>query len=219
MLYNLALNYEDYSLKNALVWGNCSMHFQKAREGHLGDRTIHALIGLVESIPIISQISSIFEMIVVSLLNYLNAFLKPVGSTKVTVNKEINTEKFTTTPNAPVNKESITEAEMLTPHEIKCLMTIKELEENAVADLGPMDKLPYDEFVIKMKNAAFKAGIQQPLLVIDIKFKPGVNSYVDEQPYPISGEEWNQYKADARKMCQYMPRVFVVDGSKFRAGI
>lgn len=58
-----SLNREDYSLKNALFWGNCNKHFKKASEGRLGNRIIHLLIGIAELIPIISQIASVFEMI------------------------------------------------------------------------------------------------------------------------------------------------------------
>lgn len=65
MRFNYALNYEAYSCRNALLWGNCCKHFQNVKKGRLGHRFIHLLIGIVEFLPIISQISSIFEMMIV----------------------------------------------------------------------------------------------------------------------------------------------------------
>lgn len=64
--FNYALPNDDYSWKNALLWGNFNGHLQKAMEGTLGDRIIHVLIAAIEFLPIIGQIASIFEKIIVS---------------------------------------------------------------------------------------------------------------------------------------------------------
>jgi hypothetical protein len=67
MNFNYSLNHDDYSVRNALTWGNFSgKHFQKAGESRFGSRIIHILIGIVELIPVVGQISSIFEMIIVT---------------------------------------------------------------------------------------------------------------------------------------------------------
>lgn len=60
-----SLEKSEYSWKNALFWGNFAGHCRKLSEGSLGDRLVHALIAFVELIPILSQISSIFEKIIV----------------------------------------------------------------------------------------------------------------------------------------------------------
>ncbi|MGD2168671.1 MAG: hypothetical protein PVI40_00320 [Chlamydiota bacterium] len=94
------------------------------------------------------------------------------------------------------------------------LWTIDELEENAIANLGPMDKTTYAECAEKMNKIAEEKGIIQPKLAIGIKFKEGA-AFVKEQPYPILEREWAIFKKDAETMCEYIPNVFVVDGSKF----
>ena len=97
----------------------------------------------------------------------------------------------------------------------KYLNTIAELENNAVAKLGSMDEGSYDAFAEKMLKVAQEAGIANPKMAIGIKFKKGAHPFVSEQPYPIIKAEWSIFKKDAETMCEYMPKVFVVDGSKF----
>lgn len=60
-----SLDRENYTLKNALLWGNCYGHYAKAKEGKLSSRAVHLLIALIEFIPIIGQIASIFEMVMI----------------------------------------------------------------------------------------------------------------------------------------------------------
>lgn len=64
--FNYSLGKENYSLKNALFWGNFYGHCKKTMEGKLGSRAVHALLALVELIPVISQIASIFEMVIIN---------------------------------------------------------------------------------------------------------------------------------------------------------
>lgn len=66
MYFNYALDCNDYSVARALLWGNSIRHLKKVDDGSLGHRVVHALIGVVELIPIIGQIASLFEMIIVS---------------------------------------------------------------------------------------------------------------------------------------------------------
>jgi len=60
-----ALNRNDYTWKNALFWGNFIGHCKKIKEGRLGNRLIHLLIAAAELLPIVSQIASIAETILV----------------------------------------------------------------------------------------------------------------------------------------------------------
>lgn len=65
MNFNYAL--DNYSWESVLVWGNFRSHFEKASDSNasLGHRVVHALIATAEFLPIIGQIASIFEKIIV----------------------------------------------------------------------------------------------------------------------------------------------------------
>ena len=58
-----SLDSQNYTWPNALLWGNSIEHFKKAASGTWDQRIVHVLIGLIEFIPLIGQIISIFEMI------------------------------------------------------------------------------------------------------------------------------------------------------------
>ncbi|KAF3362500.1 hypothetical protein PHSC3_000973 [Chlamydiales bacterium STE3] len=59
------LNPETYTWGSALCWGNFIGHCKKVR-GSLGKyKAVHLLFAVVEFLPIISQISSIIEKILV----------------------------------------------------------------------------------------------------------------------------------------------------------
>ena len=59
--FEYALTFSNYSAKSALLWGNCAGHFGKVCEGDIKHRVIHLLLAVVELIPVIGQIASIFE--------------------------------------------------------------------------------------------------------------------------------------------------------------
>lgn len=61
------LNPKEYSLTNALLWGNFAGHRKLAREGALGNRRVHLLIAAIELLPIISQIASLMEWAIVKI--------------------------------------------------------------------------------------------------------------------------------------------------------
>jgi hypothetical protein len=95
------------------------------------------------------------------------------------------------------------------------LWTIAELEANAVLKLGSMNEGSYESYIERMNKIAVENGIAKPTLAIGIKFKEGAHAFVSEQPYPITKNEWSIFKKEAETMCEYIPNVFVVDGSKF----
>lgn len=42
-------------------------------------------------------------------------------------------------------------------------------------------------------------------------------NFVPEQPYAIKdAKKWSVIKKDAETMCEYIPKVFVIDGTKFK---
>ena len=61
--YSLPSNH--YTWKNAFLWGNFIGHCRKVRVGTFADRLVHLLIAMVEILPVFSQITSIFEKIIV----------------------------------------------------------------------------------------------------------------------------------------------------------
>lgn len=63
--FNYSLDETHYSWHNALLWGNFLEHCKKTNEGRMGIRIIHALIAAVEFLPIISQISSVCEKLII----------------------------------------------------------------------------------------------------------------------------------------------------------
>lgn len=68
MLILISLNDTDYTWKNALLWGNCTSHAGRVLQGPLKGRVVHAIIAVLEAPPIIGQIISIFEMVIVTAL-------------------------------------------------------------------------------------------------------------------------------------------------------
>lgn len=95
------------------------------------------------------------------------------------------------------------------------LWTIQELEMSAVAKLGSMEEASYETYVERMNQIAKQNGIVTPILAIGIKFKEGADAFVKEQLYSITKDEWPVFQEDAKTMCEYMPKVFIIDGSKF----
>ena len=66
-MFDYALKSDDYTWEKALLWGNFLGHCNKVKEeSSFQGRLIHVLIAAIELLPIISQISSIFEMIIVN---------------------------------------------------------------------------------------------------------------------------------------------------------
>ena len=97
----------------------------------------------------------------------------------------------------------------------KILRTIPELEENAIAKLGSMNRKSYEEFEKEMHRIAKTKKIAYPIMAIDLKFKEGTSRPVSEQPYGVFEFEWQWFRDEVSQECKYTPRVFVVDGSRF----
>lgn len=81
MKFNYSL--DNYSFTKAFFWGNTQDHWRKSH----GELNGHRIIAIVEAIPIIGQIASLFEWVLVSLLKdkstSLPEQLKPIDSTRV----------------------------------------------------------------------------------------------------------------------------------------
>ena len=63
MVNNVLLSKDDYTLSNALLWGNCTHHFQRLSEDSFcnGRTIVDLTLFLLELPPIIGQIVSLFE--------------------------------------------------------------------------------------------------------------------------------------------------------------
>ncbi|MBN9376802.1 MAG: hypothetical protein BGO14_01385 [Chlamydiales bacterium 38-26] len=103
-----SLDKTSYSWKNALLWGNFVAHCRNVNKGSLGHRIVAAVMAAIEFLPIISQISSICEKIIVG--NLLPA--PPASSKSPLVNKKILEETKNAAhqgipkPNAPIKSQS-----------------------------------------------------------------------------------------------------------------
>lgn len=57
-----SLDRANYTLKNALLWGNFAWHCKLASVGKWGHRIVHVLMATLEFIPVFSQIISMMEL-------------------------------------------------------------------------------------------------------------------------------------------------------------
>lgn len=80
MQVNYSLNYNDYTWKNALLWGNCFSHFHEVKTGTFGKRVVHLIICLAELFPIASQIGSIFEMLIIKHFSNQHSYCRSTNS-------------------------------------------------------------------------------------------------------------------------------------------
>lgn len=70
MSLNYLLSDRDYSIYNALNWGNCLNHARLAwtTETPYTQRFFHGAVAVVEMLPIVGQVASLFEMAIASIL-------------------------------------------------------------------------------------------------------------------------------------------------------
>jgi hypothetical protein len=93
--FNYSLDKTSYSWQNAFLWGNFVGHCKKANEGSLGNRTIHVLIAIIEFLPIISQISSICEKLILENFSSTVSPSKTQSLTDQQISIETSQEKHT----------------------------------------------------------------------------------------------------------------------------
>lgn len=96
---------------------------------------------------------------------------------------------------------------------------MEELYAIAIANLGPMDKRAFSDFEEKIQDIAREQDIENPMMVLDIKYKKKMATQLGmtEQPRLITSSEWAHMREDVKSMAEYMPSVFVVDGNKYTA--
>jgi hypothetical protein len=61
-----SVDIDQYTFKNALLLGNAINHAKEGMKGTLGNRIVHWIIAVVEFLPIVGQIASLFEKFIVA---------------------------------------------------------------------------------------------------------------------------------------------------------
>lgn len=157
-----SLPVEDYTWKNAFLWGNFLSHCRKVREGNFSDRFIHILIAAAEFLPIISQIASIFEKIIVNRVHSKKEISKQTKAEKsIFVNN--NPEKVELNNRLFLTKQS---TEKSASHKIRFLIdTIQELENRNEL---PRDRSIYGWDVVLVDNLCKYINLKLEALGSDI---------------------------------------------------
>ncbi len=99
------------------------------------------------------------------------------------------------------------------------LITLEQLYDAAIEDLGPMDQGSYSDFVQKARKLALSRGIRRLCLYLNIKLKEPTEFGITEQPYPISEEEWDILLNDLRRKAAFIPSVFIVNADEYRISL
>ena len=81
------------------------------------------------------------------------------------------------------------------------------------------DGTTYDEFMERATSIARRRGFESALLGLALNFMPGHPMGLTEYTYPISRDEWDTFLKDRDLYCSEMPKVYVVDGGKYRLPI
>ena len=92
---------------------------------------------------------------------------------------------------------------------------------HAYVQLGFMCEGNYDCFIKKMNEIAAKAGIVNPKLAIGLELQergtllnpPG--PLIKKEVFHVTKEEWSTLEKNKDVMYNALPRVFVVDGSRY----
>jgi hypothetical protein len=159
--FTYSLDKASYTWQNALSWVYFMEHCKKAGEGSLGNRIVHILIAIAELLPIIGQIASIFEKLII------NNFSTPSNaSTHSLTDKKISDEtklkKYDNFPNPILSQEKLKQSKealqqfkndvlSMLPDHIKKqqqqktyardqLVPLKEEERNFIFDLKSLDE-------------------------------------------------------------------------------
>jgi|GEM_PF-967131 len=136
MSSNYLLLNKDYTIYNALAWGNCVTHARLvcAPAASWSQRIFHASIAFVELLPIISQIASLFEM---AIANLFKPSTEPSGLTK----RKIRRIKRRREPHLPRQVRVIKQREPLLPHQAR-----------AIAPLAPPSEVVDIELPIQIRD-------------------------------------------------------------------
>ena len=94
--------------------------------------------------------------------------------------------------------------------------------EVGAVELGSLSAGKFGEIQQKMDELAKERGLHDPKMIVDLVFSESKKSEFGSpgQPYPIVEEEWETFVRDAPEYCgDRVPKVYMVDGTKYTAGI
>jgi hypothetical protein len=66
-----------------------------------------------------------------------------------------------------------------------------------------------------MSTVARRKGVERPIMAIALQLNQVAHAARLEKPYAIIRGEWEVFKQEATIMGENMPKVFIIDGSKF----
>lgn len=88
-------------------------------------------------------------------------------------------------------------------------------------ELGLLETGKFTDIYEKMVELAKERGIRTPKMVVDLPIREEMRLKPDSsgQLYPITEEEWELFVKDVPVYCNGVPKVYMVDGSKYTIGI
>lgn len=166
-MLNYALN--KYTWANALCWGNFLGHCKKALQSRGSSRFVHIIIAIAEALPLIGQIASIFEKMVVAKFDKptLPQPLKPLTPDRVVIDKDTPKDSKPTVLIAP-SKENVKDTK--TESAIKIQTNSKSLEKQRTTAAVKIQNC-YRKFLAKKKLKALKNANSERLKVLLIEEK------------------------------------------------
>jgi len=166
-MVKFSLDKASYTWKNALLWGNFSGHCKQATKGSLGNKAVHGLTAFLEFFPVIGQIVSIIEKVVVT-----NLATTPSDPSKKLTSKRVKSKSSSHIHHKP-GSTSTTKA-IPQPAALKSFVAPLEAQSAFYAihsnELVPIDDISNrSEFMKKVSQGTWK---EQPLVISQSEFVP-----------------------------------------------
>lgn len=201
----MSLDTNFYTVKNALLWGNCAEHFKNAAHGNLGHRAVHYIIAFIEITPVISQIISLFEMIIAKCV------LKPAEVTEVEATPDPEEQADIIARMAELDQYLQTSAGSLSLEESDTLETQNERWKKEIEEIASTITLP---------KLSLNRDIIDEISAWDDEFIKKVISGEENAP-SLEHFETVVYteamRADKNRETEIIPHVFVGDSYSLEA--
>jgi hypothetical protein len=92
------------------------------------------------------------------------------------------------------------------------LWTPEDLEREGTL-LGSFRGSSYDDMQARAREVGLANGMGHPALGLTLRLRPSTG--LNDQPYPVSPSEWDQFQFDEPSYCREPVRVYAFDGGKF----
>lgn len=130
--FNYSLDHTNYTLKNALTWGNFRGHCKEVGKGHWTKSTVHLLIAAMEILPIISQIASLMEKFIMNKWNHPSP--PSLTHRQVIVETESQKNKSVPTPLTPAIKTAFVLEQEKQKKDLETTTALPQVEEEQVEE-------------------------------------------------------------------------------------